>query len=232
MDRVLKKIISIISYFFLMYISYNVFMPESSLFKKSTSFLEKQESIVQYEELTEGANSTKSNKGYHKLDGVADEQKRARFACEECHGDIPHKENPITRAYNNMHTYRLSCLACHISKKDRKKVKFGWVDAEMNVKKDGSKEASARITPYIEDDSKLSIIEYKIKDHGDLENKYKIKIEKMENLACKNCHAKKGRLLFDLSSLGYGDEDKKRLRNLDETTMYDRKDNWRYLDFM
>jgi hypothetical protein len=232
MDKIIKKIISVILYLFLMYISYNVFLPENGFLSKNEQFLKKQENIIKFEKLVERSKSYRDIDKFHISEEVSSDERRIRLACEGCHTDYPHKKNRITRAFFNMHSFKLSCLTCHIDKNDRKKVKFGWFDSDANFKKDGIELKNTRITPYLVLDSYETAVERGIKDHDHLKRAYKLNVSLGKDVTCKSCHIKKGKLLLNLSSLGYTKDKIKILRTLDEATMYNRKNKWNYPDFL
>lgn len=231
MEKILRKIISLTVYAFLMYYTYNLFIPEHGAFKKSEGFLKSQENIVKYETLLKESKDIQ-DAGFHLPQGLPENKHKPRFACDKCHSDYPHKKDFKARAFYNMHAFRISCLTCHIDNSDLKKVKFGWFDNMGNFKKEGNTNEFLRIAPYVEFESLASIVENKIKDHDALKKTYKIKITKGEGLSCNSCHAKKGKLFLNLSSLGYNNEKIKQLRNLDETTMFKKDESWTYPDFL
>jgi transposase-like protein len=232
MEKLIKKIISIILYLVAMYFAYNIFMPEHGIIKKGKSYVTKQENIIQYEKLMAESETTNGYKKYHLTSAAVSNEAKVRFACQECHTDNPHKEIKDTRAFFNMHSAKISCLTCHIDKKDKGKVKFGWFDNKENLKENVGKITDIQIAPYIVEDTLPIILEADIKNHEELKSKFNVKVAEKARLKCKSCHIKKGRLFLDLSSLGYSDDEIKRLRNLDEADMYDRKEQWIYPDFL
>jgi hypothetical protein len=232
MEKLIKKIISIILYLLAMYISYNIFVPEHGIIKKDKDFLLKQSNIIKYEKLITESKDSIKYQNYHLSDTILSGEAVVRFACQECHTDYPHKIITETRAFYNMHSVRISCLTCHINKKDMGKVKFGWFDNKENLKKNDGSFKDIQIAPYIIKDSLPIILETDIKDHDELKNMFNVKLAKKTGLKCKSCHIKKGRLFLDLSSLDYSNDDIKRLRNLDEAGMYDREEQWIYPDFL
>jgi hypothetical protein len=207
-------------------------MPEHVILKKNELFLKKQENIIKFEELTEELKTTRKGGKYHMSNALPSDEKKVRFACEGCHSNYPHKMNKETRAFFNMHSFRISCLTCHIAKKDMNKVKIGWFDIEENFRNNGKNLENTRITPYIIDDSFEFILEKGINNHDDLKKRFKINIARRKDLKCNACHIKKGRLLLDLQSLGYTTDEITILRNLDETTLFNRKESWTYPDFL
>ena len=217
-----------------MYVAYNVFLPEQSILKKNDLFTKKQGNIIRYEKMLTEQADIKNKSGYH-LDEAPSDEGRVSFSCEtaECHTNYPHKTKKETRAFYNMHSFRISCLTCHIDANDRNLVQLGWFDAKENRKDSGGKkDDNIRITPYITMKSTEVVVEKGIKNHDDLKNKYNIRVSKRTDLSCQNCHLKNEKLFLDLPSLGYSEDEIKILRNLNEPTMYNRKENWRYPDFL
>ena len=232
MSKIFKKIVSIAIYLALMHITYNIFIPQESFTKKDLVFSKKQENIVKFDEMVAAPQTGKESTGYHTFADSKDREEPAHFSCEECHTGYPHKTNRETRAFFNMHSARISCLACHIDSKDRSKVKFGWFDKSGNYKKDGLIIPTARISPYKVIATHETLLEKGIKDHNDLKEKTGIHISKNPELKCSKCHFKTGKTLFDLNKLGYSKVKIDFLRNLDEASMYSGKANWIYPDFL
>ncbi len=228
MSRLLKKIVAVLIHLLLMYFVYNMFIPEHSIFKKGEAYTKKQGNIARYEDLMAQPDVATSQTGYHQRQETPSEKGRARSSCIDCHTFYPHKKNIATRAFYNMHAIRISCLTCHIKKKDKSKVKTGWFDVNGNYKVNGREIESAQIASYLIIDTFYTIIEKGIKDHDELKDKYKISIALRDDIRCKNCHSSRGKQYLKLQHLGYSEKDIKKLRNLDETTRYDRKEKWIY----
>ncbi len=52
-----------------------------------------------------------------------------KVSCTKCHGDSPHIQNPVTRAFLNAHTDKIACETCHIpSLRPENVVLRDWAD--------------------------------------------------------------------------------------------------------
>ncbi len=230
MNKTIKRIVSLIIYSLLMYVVYNVFIPDNVLLSKSDTFVRKQENIVKFERLLESTKGRKRDLDYHPSNVQKTDEARARFSCqnEGCHTDYPHKKNLKARAFYNMHSYKISCLSCHIEAKKVKNIKFGWFDEKGNFRAVGKNLKNALIAPYVMRDGYEKHIEGAITDevqsHDDLKKVlagFKISISKSTKMNCNSCHKQKGKLYFDLPSLGYSEDKIKALRDSDEAKMFD-----------
>ncbi len=53
-------------------------------------------------------------KGTHTTTMMADDLPEVEVACQNCHGDAPHTENPDLDDYYNAHVEKIACQTCHI----------------------------------------------------------------------------------------------------------------------
>ena len=57
-----------------------------------------------------------------------------RSYCVECHGDMPHDQIKDLRAFLNMHSFFISCQACHVKLEGEEKTgEFRWYDRRTGV---------------------------------------------------------------------------------------------------
>jgi len=86
-------------------------------------------------------------------------------ACHPCHGKYPHKKTSYTRAFLNMHSRRLGCLACHLETKGSDKSNLGWFILGPAGPAESSKEnMQAVLRPYVERESERVALEISSRD--------------------------------------------------------------------
>lgn len=77
------------------------------------------------------ANKSK-NTHFHNSDTIIDSRDSSLSACIVCHGNYPHAESKLTRAYLNAHAYVMTCEVCHLNVENSETIRFRWLNGGTN----------------------------------------------------------------------------------------------------
>jgi len=84
-----------------------------------------------------------SNSHFHNSDTIIDSRYESKSACVVCHGNYPHVESKLTRAYLNAHAYVMTCEVCHLNVENSDTLRFRWLNEGTNEVSD-SKDSAGR----------------------------------------------------------------------------------------